>query len=238
MKMKNVVLIFLISIIPMHITAQENAKADLSLGVDLYSRYVWRGLLFSDAPNIQPYISISKSGFSLTAWGSYATSKNYAEVDLFLSYTFKGLTIGVSDYYYEIESDLGLHDYWDWEQSTTFHLGEAYLAYGLPVEKFPLQITASMLIYGYDLNTEGDQNYSTYFELMYPFSFNDYDLSFTLGATPSKGFYTSYNGAVINLALGASKNINVTEKFSIPLNISFIYNPSADDIFLVAGFSF
>ncbi len=216
--------------------SQEKSKADISAGVDFYNRYVWRGLLFTDAPSIQPYITASKGGFSATAWGSYATSKNYAEIDLFLSYTVGGFTIGLSDYYTEDETDLTLNDYSVYDQGETAHLIESYISYTLPAEKFPLTITASTFVHGADLDANGDQNYSSYFELMYPFSVNDYDLSLTLGGTPGEGYYGSEAG-IVNLSFGASRSIKVTDSFSIPLNTAFIVNPLAKDLFFVVGIS-
>ncbi|MCW3786628.1 hypothetical protein [Plebeiibacterium sediminum] len=216
--------------------SQESTKTEVSAGVDFYNRYVWRGLLFTDAPSIQPYITASKGGFSATLWGSYATSKNYAEIDLFLSYTAGNYTIGLSDYYTEDETDLTMNDYTDFEQGETPHLIETYISYQLPVEKFPLTITGSTFVYGADLDANGDQNFSSYFELMYPFTAGDYDLSITMGGTVDEGYYGDKAG-IVNLSLGASRSIKITESFSIPLNTAFIVNPLAKDLFFVVGIS-
>lgn len=216
--------------------SQENSKTEVSAGVDFYNRYVWRGLLFTDAPSIQPYLTISKGGFAATLWGSYATSKNYAEVDLFLSYTTGNFTIGLSDYYTEDETDLGLNDYTVFDKGETAHLIETYVSYTLSSDKLPLTITASTFVHGADLDANGDQNFSSYFELMYPFSAGEYDLSLTMGGSVDEGYYGDKAG-IVNLSLGASKNIKITESFSIPLNTSFIVNPLAKDLFIVVGVS-
>ncbi len=231
-------LIALLFVIPLSsMQAQESSSPDLSLGCDVNSRYVWRGLSFCDAPSIQPYLALTAGGFSAMVWGSYATSKNYAEVDLFLSYTVKNFTIGFSDFFNEDETNFKLYEYSDWDKTTTAHLGESYLNYVLPVESFPLVITASMLVYGYDLDVNGKNNYSTYFELKYPFTFKEYSLYGTLGAVPEEGFYAD-KGGLVNVSLGVSKNIEITDKFSVPLNTALTYNPNANDIFFVVGISF
>lgn len=42
----------------------------LDLGVDFYSKYVWRGMLLTDDPVMQPAVTIGLAGFSLNVWGS------------------------------------------------------------------------------------------------------------------------------------------------------------------------
>jgi hypothetical protein len=83
------------------------AKAqDLNVSVDLYNRYVWRGVEYGSGPSIQPTIEFSKGVFSIGAWGAYstgsATSENYyAEADLYTSISLEnGLSFGLTDYYY------------------------------------------------------------------------------------------------------------------------------------------
>lgn len=44
----------------------------LKFGMDLVSRFVWRGIDLGDAPAFQPYASVSLAGFEFGAWGSYA----------------------------------------------------------------------------------------------------------------------------------------------------------------------
>ena len=46
---------------------------------------------------------------------------------------------------------------------------EAGLAYTLPLEKFPLSIAWYTMFAGADKNEKGEQNYSSYVELNYPF---------------------------------------------------------------------
>jgi hypothetical protein len=51
------------------------------------------------------------------------------------------------------------------------------------------------------------------------------------------GFYGDYMG-VVNLGLTTTKEIEITNKFKLPLTVSLITNPQAEKIYLVAGFSF
>ena len=219
--------------------AQDTIKSESSidLGVDLYSRYIWRGLTFSDAPNIQPWLSFGWKGLNVMAWGSYATSMDYAEVDLFLSYTWKNLTIGINDYFNPKVAGVK-YEFTNWDKTTTVHLVEAYFSYQLPLEKAPLVFTASTFLYGSsDLNDSNENAYSTYLELAYPFSKNEVDVNVFVGATVNGSFYAS-SPSFVNVGVSMGKSLAITDKFSIPVNGSFIVHPKNKDIFLVFGFSF
>lgn len=216
--------------------AQEDAGLCFDTGIDLKSRYVWRGLMFSDSPSIQPYMSVTWKGFTAMGWGSYATSNNYAEIDLFLAYSVGGLTLNLNDYYSENEADLAANDYTEWNREITSHLIEASIVYQLPLERFPLQLTGSTFIYGADLDEHGDQNYSTYLEASYPFSFKDYECSVVLGSTTSQGYYAGDAG-IVNLGINTSHSLKVTAFLEVPVNMSLIFNPSYKDVFFVVGIS-
>ncbi len=67
------------------------------IGVDVATKYVWRGQLLTDDPVVQPSITLSRGGLSLNVWGSIdATDINEGsgdeyriqEVDYTLSYGF------------------------------------------------------------------------------------------------------------------------------------------------------
>jgi len=240
--MKKLVLLFSLCLISFGSIGQEKSEASFDAGVDFYNRYVWRGLLFSAAPNVQPYMSITWKGFTAMTWASYATSKmHYGEVDLFLSYTTGGLTINLNDYYtqeYEDEEgNIVSYDISEWDRELTSHLIEASLIYQLPSDGFPLELTASTFIYGADLDSDLNQNYSTYFEVKYPFTYNAYDMAVFIGGTLSEGYYAN-DAAIVNLGFNASYPIKVTDSFSLPVNMSLIFHPYNKDVFFVVGVSF
>ena len=47
---------------------------EVCLGVDLVSRYIWRGINVGDAPSVQPSLSLEVRGFEIGAWGAYSLS--------------------------------------------------------------------------------------------------------------------------------------------------------------------
>jgi len=75
-------------------------KAQFTAGVDLYSSYVWRGSKFA-GPSVQPSVKLTTGGLTAGVWGSYDFT-SYKETDPYISYSSPiGLSVGVTDYYYE-----------------------------------------------------------------------------------------------------------------------------------------
>src|SRR5690606_40094791 len=83
----------------------------------------------------------------------------------------------------------------------------------------------------------GDDDYSSYFEASYsiPTSFVDIDL--ILGATPAAGYYSD-GFAVVVTAIKATKEISVSDSFSIPVYTQAVLNPDSKDVFLLFGMKF
>ncbi len=88
-------------------TAEAADPVDVNVGVDFYSRYVWRGVNIGENPSIQPSITAGWYGFELGAWGAYSVSteaNENDEIDFWLGYEYvfdNGTAIGavVIDYY-------------------------------------------------------------------------------------------------------------------------------------------
>lgn len=233
--------LLLFAICSTNINAQEEPAVESShsfdMGADLMSRYVWRGLLFSASPNVQPWIEYSYKNFTVGTWGSYATNEYYAEVDLYATYTLGNLSFTVFDYYGQAENDTSIvNDYFNTKNDETAHLLEGTVAYTIS-DDFPLTITLATFFYGPDFNADGDNNYSTYLELAYPFQIGGTDVNAFIGGTLNEGYYAEEAG-LVNIGIQVSKSIPVTEKYSIPLSSSLSMNPSAKEVFLVFGISF
>lgn len=99
-----------------------------------------------------------------------------------------------------------------------------------------------MNFWGADQDTSGNQQYSLYIEFGYGFKYKAVDVSLFAGFTPidadedkgESGFYGDTAGFV-NMGLTASKEITITDKFSLPVSASLIANPMAENLFLVFG---
>lgn len=235
------------------------APAQINLGADLVSRYIWRGRDYGNSPSVQPNVSFSVAGFKIGAWGSYGLAQStkkindttllnmghYAEMDLYVCYTYKWFTLQVTDYFFP--NSLNANDgnkYYNYTNATTGHTLEGCLMFTGP-EKFPLQFFVSTLFYGADKNKDSlgfygagsENNYSTYIEAAYIFKLKKIgvDLKPFIGGIPfGSAWYGDYAG-IVNCGLTASKTISITEKFSLPLYVSAITNPQAESIFLVVG---
>lgn len=212
-------------------SAQDDVET--SVGADLVSGYVWRGQDLGGV-SIQPSVGVSYKGFSLSAWGSVGFSQDDAkEVDLILSYSNGGFSVGVTDYWFT-----GGPGYFHYSSDNTMHTFEASVGYDFG----PLAMnwfTNFAGAVGY--NEEGKKAYASYFSISAPFRLGGLDWSAEVGATPWANDY--YNGGatgfqVSSVSLSASKDIKITDSFSFPLWAQIVWNPATEGAWFVAGVSF
>jgi len=187
-------------------------ESSWTTGVDLVSSYIWRGTKFGSGPAFQPSLEYAKGGFAIGAWGNYCFSDNQAlESDLYMSLTSKsGLGITVSDYYFPTAK---------WFKGSSHYI-EPMISF--KKEKFSL-LAAYML---------GDGVKDLYLEA----GVTAGPVNLTLGA--GDGQYTAggkFN--VCNIGLSTSKEVKITESFSLPVSGSLILNPSSEQFFIVVGIS-
>ena len=234
--MKKFIITLISALCFMNINAQTPDSTDsnfrFNVHADLLSRYIWRGMPLSLNPNIQPYANIGYKGFNLMAFGSYAVSKPYAEFDLFLSYTKGMFTIQVNDYFVEDEDNPANTNYFMYKPDSTPHTVEAQISFNGPIT-----LTVATFIYGYDPNEAGENSYSTYLEVGYPFTLKDYSLKAFVGGTVNEGFYAD-KAAITNVGFMAIKEIQITDKYSLPIQSSLIVNPNTRDLYFVFGITF
>lgn len=202
------------------VNAQEEPKTKFDVGVDFASRYVWRGLEFSDSPAVQPYAELTSGNFTLGAWASYETGGQVVgqELDLYASYAFGPVSLGFIDYAFPVD---GASDGYFKMQN---HVGEATLSFD-GVEKFPLTLFMGINVYN-------DDNNSIYTELGYPFKVGETELKAFVGAG-NEIYTTDGEYKVSNFGLSASKAIKITDAFSLGVSASAIFNPDTDDAYLV-----
>jgi len=217
----------------------DKSSSALNTGVDLYSRYIWRGLDFGSAPSIQPTLEYAhKSGLKIGYWGAFNTTGTYNEIDLYAGYDIAGFSVLFTDYFIPVSGvpSLKPERYFNYDNNNTGHLFEASLSWG-GTENFPLTLLAGAFVYGCDKNSDGDQNYSVYAEAAYTFKTKVGDIQPFIGFTPYDGLYGNTLG-VVNAGITAGKTINVTDKFDIPITVSLISNPQNGNIHFVVGAGF
>lgn len=214
-----------------NVMAQDKVKGNA--GADIVSRYIWRGQALGDAA-IQPTAGISYKGLSLSAWGSFGfvNSSDTREFDLTLSYQYKGLNVGITDYYFDYK---GMDcSYFSYKSGKTTHVWEANIGYDFGC----VAVQWYTNIGGDDgVNNSGNRAYSSYVEVSAPFKLVTCDWQATIGAVPyATSFYSNANGfAVTNIGLRVTKEIPVCKKWGIPVFIEGVCNPSTQKGYFIAG---
>jgi hypothetical protein len=208
-KMRILAIAMIAMVTTMGVKAQE-----FEVGADVVSSYVWRGSKAAGA-SIQPGVTFTAGGFSLGAWGSAAFNNGLDEMDLFTSYAFDfGLSVGLTDYYYP-----GVN-YFDGAS----HGFEVNLGYGIK----DFSVSGNYMLNEGAGTLGGD----TYFELGYAFK------SFSIFAGAGSGWHTSDGDfGLVNVGISTSKDIKITDSFTLPLSGSVILNPEKQQFFIVAAIS-
>ncbi|MDR1601217.1 MAG: hypothetical protein LBS42_02165 [Tannerella sp.] len=210
------------------IPAPAEAQAEVSVGGDLVSSYIWRGA-YCGGVSIQPALGLSAGGFSLTAWGSVGfTSPDYLEeYDFTLGYSTGGFSVAITDYWFNSSPN-----YFNYKSRETAHMFEGTLAYDFG----PLALSWNTFFAGNDYGSEGDRAYSTYIEASAPFTVGSVGLKAEVGLTPWDGLYSDKLN-VVNIGLTGSKEIKITDTFSVPAFTKVVFNPYTQQAYFVFGIS-
>ncbi|MBR2102076.1 MAG: hypothetical protein IJ928_04915 [Prevotella sp.] len=214
--------------------AQDKEAVETTICGDVVSSYVWRGQDMGNAA-IQPTLGIGYKGLGLTAWGSYGltSADDVKEFDLTMGYTVGGLNIGVTDYWVSEGADPEGR-YFKYDAHGTNHVFEANVGYDFGCASLQWFTNFS----GNDYKADGKRAYSSYVEVVVPFKLSAMEWAATAGAVPfSTPFYGTAGFAVTNLSLRATKDIRVTDSFSIPVFGQVTANPCSQKAYLVFGFS-
>lgn len=226
------------------------AQGNFNISTDIQSRYIWRGqALGGNTPSIQPSMKYNIKGFELGAWGAFSTSQlTTQEIDLYLSYTFLDnmFTAIITDY--SFPKDFTQFDYFDYGKNTTHVLEAGVVFNGL--KNLPINASIYTNFYGADSKDINNDNVmSTYFEISYNpfiekintslsvfsgFALNGgYTTTNPISSVNNKiyGYYGNVGFACVNLGLGATKNLKITESFSLPISTKLIFNPEAKKAF-------
>jgi uncharacterized protein (TIGR02001 family) len=224
-------LLFIIIAAPLY--AQE-----LSVGTDFVSRYVWRGTDFGNSPSIQPTVAFSTGGLSIGFWGAYATNDPYQETDFYGGYSFDlqksgSLYIGFTDYMFPGTGfDISNFNNYDDPDGAGSHFIEINASYSGP-ESVPLSLSFNIFVHNVMDNP-------IYFELGYSIPVKDVGLSLFLGGSAGDGaayYGSTKNFDIVNTGIKASKEIKITDSFSLPVFGSVSLNPATNSLFYVVGFS-
>ena len=221
----------------------------VTLGVDMVSRYVWRGQVYGDAPCFQPWAGVSFAGFTLGTWGSFAFAPMHGdttyvrpgfpdatsttEVDMSLARSLElpsgTLTATLTAYHFPS----GGISYFEFGgNGTGGHTVDACVAYRGPTGR-PLGLCGSVNVYN-------DDEHAGYVEASWPFKTGSTELNLVAGAALGKSaWYGVDKDGVhcIQAAVNMSKPLKVSDAFAPTLKVSWILNPYKERVILVAALS-
>ncbi len=219
--MNTVVKIFFILI---GIFSGYHAQTVVGAKADFVSRYIWRGIDFGNSFSIQPSLMFGSSGFEAGFWGSYPftnTANGNEELDFSVSYSINSFSLLITDYYFP-NSGIKLGKF----KNPGAHTIEAGLSYG-GSGLVPISISGFVNIYN-------DDNNSMYAELTYSTKVKDVNVYFFLGG--GNHIYTvSGKFNLTNIGIKTSKEIKITDSFSLPLFCSYVLNPNTEKAYLIFG---
>jgi len=207
--------LLLMAAITLPVSSMAQDKVEASIGGDLVSKYIWRGMDLGGV-SAQPYVSVAYKGLSLTAWGSIGfDSDDDKEVDLTLAYETGNVSLSITDYWYPEYS--GAHTF-----------------------ESPLGYDFGFLGVNWYTNFAGDdEEYASYFSLTAPFSLIGLDWEAEVGATPwGTDYYGTDGFSVCDLSLGASKEIKITDSYSTSIFAKATFNPTTEKFYATVGISF
>ena len=239
--MKKIVLLAMGLVMSMTAIAQDEieseSKIETTISGDIVSSYIWRGQDLGNV-SLQPTLGIGYKGLSLTAWGSVGltNSDDTKEFDLTLAYTTGGFNIGITDYWFNAGLDPD-NRYFMYNAHSTNHVFEANIGYDFGFASLQWYTNFA----GNDgVNESGKRAYSSYVEASVPFKLATVDWTATVGVIPyATTFYNEWTSgfSVTNLALKATKDIKITDSFSIPIFGQVVANPRSQKAYLVLGFT-
>ena len=200
---------------------------EISVGLDFYNRYIFRGIDLGNSPSLQPSLELNAGGLTMGAWGAYSTANGtqgaYNEVDLYLCYTFDfGFSLGLVSYY---SPELSLFEF---DKGFSSHAVEINGAYTFKNLSFSANYVINDSREGI-----GSKGGDTYFEIGYTTGIINLFMGGGDGWNTKEG-----NFQLCNCGIGVSKELKLSDSFSLPLKGALIMNPNTEKLYLLVGLSF
>jgi hypothetical protein len=225
-------------------TAVEESEPSLTASVDVVYPYLWRGVrYYGDKVAFQATVDYAITDkLSVGVWGTTNFSNAadaYNEFDWSITYQINPIISAmVSDYYWPATKNNP-----DWESSSYFDYSEGSaqtldftLMFDFSEKGVPIDFQWSTIFggndYKYDENGNRSRAYSSYAELGYTQSFEKIGVAvrpFAGAAVINGGYYgTDANGEAgftfTNVGLTVSKDIKISENYSLPVFVGYTNN--------------
>jgi len=235
--------IFVLSLFPE--TYSQNGKNDksplsISIGGDLVSRYIFRGVEFGPnppTPHVQPNFSLTydmgKTGsLKLGGWASYGIYNDFSENDLYLKYTnsFSGagtFSLTLMDLTFPY---LGAAiNNFEGDGNGAHFIGLTFDFSG--PENLPVTFQVSSLVHN---DFPGCK--SLYLEVGYNFALEGINGKLFVGAAQGRSKWNTINSDKFefdNIGVNFSKKLKISEDYSLPVGVTYILNWHLKQSFLV-----
>jgi len=198
------------------------ALAEVAVGVDAVSKYVWRGTAVGNGVAVQPSVDytldvangiLAEGGTTVGLWGSYSLVNGVNdEINIALAQTVGSATITVTDYYFPLAAGTGVgNSFFEFADD-----GGHAVEVGASVDVANASLFLGRFISG---ATKED----TYAELSYPLS-DDFSLVLGVGdgALAAEGDF-----ALVNAGLAVTGDSGYGASFTV--------NPDAETAFFVVS---
>ncbi|QZT37932.1 hypothetical protein K5X82_03285 [Halosquirtibacter xylanolyticus] len=217
-------------------TNVSQAQVDVKIKPTLTSRHYWRGIMVSNSVNIETDLQFNFSRFQLGFYGGYALEKGeYSEFDIHCFYNItNNLRLSIWDFYASRgKASIDEYDYFDFDRLTTNHLINADLYYRRG--NSPISLLWSTFLWGCDLDTDGDQRYSSYFELDYHFKVGTNNLTIFAGANVFDESAYATKTAFVNVGISCQNHIKINDNFKLLVWAKVAMNPEKKTSNLIFG---
>ena len=199
-----------------------SARAEVSFGADLMSRYVWRGADFGNSASIQPGISYSTGPIEVGAWSAWGLTgaSDGNENDLYITLSTGPVGITVTDYFFPAFDGDEFFDYGD--------KGGHTLEISVSFASGPISLMGAVNLLEPE-DDEGKTQNSFYAEIGYDLGeIDDIGIDLTAGLG-NDDYTTDTDPMLVSLGINLSKG---------DYTASYILNPDRETTFLVFGKSF
>lgn len=233
----SLVVLMLFTAMPQKTYAQE---LSIHPGVDLTSRFIYRGLDLGSSPQVQPSIALNYGDFNFTLWGSHPLSltpdgEDYKEVKFWMNYTFDAGSFFVTP---QIENHFNANaDLFDFDDETTTHVFQASVGIRAKGDVAP------DLLLGYAFWGNEGLEPTLYVEAGVSFGLGDVALRpfFSTQYSDEGGFVDlDYGGDFVMNQIGirASRHLRISDTISVPMGVLVAINPKTERAFTAFSISF
>lgn len=216
----------------------------LDIGVDVQSRFIYRGINLGEAPQVQPRLSLYAGNFEVSLWSSHPLSPpadrnrdtpslrgpNYREVLFWVLYNID-VGVGTLTPYIQNHYNPNAGDLFDFDgDGEGAHSFQAQLSFAGD-ERLPIDAMVGWVFHN-------DPDNSIYLEGGYRFAVSGLALRTFIGGVPAKSpFNGADEAAITNIGITARRTLPITETYSLPVGVSFIVNPYTENAFAVFSVS-